>query len=74
MKKDVKKNVKTVKLAVNWDTAISDAEALIRDHQAAIAGLRDSIRVFKARRDEGDSLPDRAVSMNQRAASSSRPQ
>lgn len=60
MKTKVKKNVKDVKADVNWDTAIADAGALIDQHRTSIADLRDSIRVFKARKDEGDPLPDRA--------------
>lgn len=57
IKDAVKNNLNEVKNNLTWDTAIADAEEMIRQHRAAIAGLRDSIRVFKQRRDENEPLP-----------------
>jgi len=46
---------------LSWDTAIEDAEELIRAANLQIAGLRDSIRVFKARRAAGEPFPLRVA-------------
>jgi|GEM_PF-4446369 len=53
------KDIKTSAESLNWDALIADAEKMVRDHQDAVDGLKDSIRVFKARRDAGDPLPGR---------------
>jgi len=55
MKSDKNRNI--VKDELNWASAIIDAKEIIREYEAAIAGLRDSIRVFQLRRDGGEPWP-----------------
>jgi len=40
-----------------WDEAINDAEQMIRKLKQQVAGLQDSIRFFKTRRDTGAPYP-----------------
>lgn len=52
----VKGKVKKVK-SLNWDEAIADAEKIIVQRKVEIDGLKDSIQVFKARREAGVPFP-----------------
>ena len=45
----------------SWDTAIEDAERMIEEAQKQIRGLRDSIRVFKARREAKAPWPSQSA-------------
>lgn len=53
----VKENLNEDKNNLTWDTAIADSEEMIRQYRMVIAELKDSIRVFKQRRDDNEPLP-----------------
>ena len=42
----------------SWDTAIQDAEQMIKQLRARIRELKIAIKVFKERRDAGESFPN----------------
>ena len=50
------------KPVISWDSAIADAEIMIRDAQSRITQLRQAIKAFQLLRDKGEPFPGGSAS------------